>query len=263
MRRQSFFIQWCRHCDRPIVKQDVAVRLKRHAQRFVDEHASKAGAVNEKVGGDSTVFFSLDAGDIAGLILIYLRYRVDDMMDAVIACKLTEKFPDQCGVEVIGIVGAVLGTGHRYRRTLVPGERGRDKKSIRVTVNIEILVAQGHVLKERADRLIVILREKGMVIAAKAFSRRPVGESDATFVGCVAGRHPLLFGNAEPVKEAAHLRRRAFADTNNSDRLGFEQCHFKSARNPGFRHQRRGHPAGGSAADDQNMLFTGICVVHK
>src|SRR5437763_14842043 len=51
----------------------------------------------------------------------------------------------------------------------------------------------------------------------------PAGEFDARFVGSVAARHPLRLGDAELIEEGLELRRRAFTDSDDSDRRRFDQ----------------------------------------
>jgi hypothetical protein len=76
----------------------------------------------------------------------------------------------------------------------------------------------------------------------------PVDELDAELEGGIGRRHERRLVDAERLVERAQMRQRRLADADDADLLRFDQL---DAAAPGhaLHQRRRGHPAGGAAAE--------------
>src|SRR5690348_13833081 len=80
----------------------------------------------------------------------------------------------------------------------------------------------------------------------------PAHELDAKLEGGAGAGHELGLVQAEPLVEGADMGKRRLADADDADRLGFDEMDGGAGR------QQLGdgggrHPAGGAAADDDNV----------
>ena len=160
---------------------------------------------------------------------------------------------------VAGITGALIG----QRREAVAGQKIRDKKRIRVGVDVEVATAQRSVLKKRTYRAIIALRKKRVVVALVARHGGPVRKTNAAFVSGITLRHPLRFGDAETFEKAPHLRRRTLAYADDTDGVRLQQGDVEAVFGPAVYQQRGGHPTGGAAADDKNIAAGSIVIRHR
>jgi hypothetical protein len=86
---------------------------------------------------------------------------------------------------------------------------------------------------------------------------QPVVEADALLEGAVAFADEARFVDADGGQRAADRRESAFADADDADFLRFHQCDLHGALSTGTQllgKKAGGQPAGGAAADDQNIL---------
>ncbi len=83
----------------------------------------------------------------------------------------------------------------------------------------------------------------------------PAGEGDAALVGRLAGGHPLRFLDTQTVEESPQPGRGALSDTNGGDGWRLQHSDLDSTGNQGSRENERGHPTGGTSADDQDAAY--------
>src|SRR6266542_2947921 len=90
---------------------------------------------------------------------------------------------------------------------------------------------------------------KGMNVAIA--DAAPILEVDAELEGRASRRHEVGFIDSETLIEAADVRQRRFADSDDPDLLRLDEMN-RAAGGQECAQPGGGHPAGGPAADDDN-----------
>ena len=133
-----------------------------------------------------------------------------------------------------------------HRRTPFGGNPGREEKAVGMSPYIAPRPPRAGVKGKLRLGEAVEMGMKRMEVAFETGAFRPAVETDARFVGCVAFRHPFRLRKPERVEKRFKLRRRAFANTDNSDIRRFD--HSDSILRPMLRDEAGGHPACGAAS---------------
>ena len=92
--------------DRPVVEQDVLLRLDLDAVVLADQQRAHAGAVDEQVAFDRAVVARLQRGDVAVVVRVDAGHVVADMAHAeAFDAVLAHEHAELAGIEVVGVVG--------------------------------------------------------------------------------------------------------------------------------------------------------------
>src|SRR5579871_5285767 len=91
-----------------------------------------------------------------------------------------------------------------------------------------------------------------MEVAFESWLVRPADKFNPGLIGRIALRHPFGFRYSERVEESLELRRRTFADADDSDRRRFDERYFCSVVAPPAVQQVRSHPPGRASAEDED-----------
>src|SRR6266498_1585952 len=110
------------------------------------------------------------------------------------------------------------------------------------------------VRRDAVDELAIIAEAVEMAVA----DRSPVDEFDAELEATLRRTDELALLDAEDSVEDLHQWHCRFANADGADFLGFDQTDLRLALWKQSRERRRGHPAGGSPADDEDVADAAV-----
>ena len=142
------------------------------------------------------MFRRVDPGNVPVLVLLYRGHGVHEMRHPTGRCPSTEKLANQASIEMIGVVHGVTTARIRQRRAALFGDPVGEKEPVRIRDNVDIVLAQRHIVVKGAHGIVIALGEKRMVIALVARAGRPVWKAYPALIGGVALRHPCVVGDA-------------------------------------------------------------------
>ncbi len=253
--------------ERAIDEQHVGQRLARRAQRVADQRRAEARAIDVQVGRQRAAVARDDGGDVAVFAQAHPIHRRDDALDAQRLRMRGQQRGELAGVEVVRVVhrpepvavGRPLGCARRVGHALLHrhriGERARRAVGRRGLAEQPVgqQLGRARALAGGVERMEVVVAGTRRGAAGRV---GPVHELHALLERGVALAHEARLVEADRAERAADRRERAFADADDADLAGLDE---RDAHAAGGRAQRpgqegRGEPAGGAAADDEDVL---------
>ena len=225
-------------------------------QRLFDQQTAEAGAVDKQVATDHLPGSQLHRLHVAGVrIQLHLFDQALKTRDPALLGVAAQKARVLAGIEVIrvGDVGQrrigwhIAGGGHELAAR---GGNGIERVGTQwLRLAAPLLLDPVLMKRQQPERMADLGAEAVDIRGARPL---PVDELDAELEAALGLAHELGFIDAEQIVEGLDVRHGGFADANGAELLGFDQLHIEAGtKHAGERGGR--HPAGGSAADDDDV----------
>ena len=253
--RHQRAVRFARHRNRAVARQPVAPVLVAGLQRFLDQQADHAGAVDEQVGRDALAAFHDHRVDEA---VVLAQDRVDDLAlgadHAALFRVLAQEFGVQAGVEMEGVVDVGqrrVAAAQVGAHELGHARRHRVDRKLLEAGRFAGLVHLQPVLVELGQHLVAPDRAEAVDVRVALLA--PVDELDPELERALGRADEVVFVDADQVVEAADQRDGRFAHADGGDFVRFDQA---DAVPVGHQRRQRGcaHPAGSAAADNDDIL---------
>ena len=231
-------------------------------QRALDQQAAKPRAIDKQIAVNLALARQFHAvHKAAGRILLDLDDFPFDTRDPALLGIVAQERGVQAGVKMVGVVEcrehmARIGRGPREAalRAQRPGHAVIVQGAgLVLPMGLQPVLVHGYEVElpaVDAERVEVAMLEAG-----------PVHELDADLKRAPGAPHEGIFVDAQGLIEGFDRRYRGFANAHGPDLLRFNECD-RTLAPKGMAQGRRGHPAGGAAADDDEALNPRIAVVH-
>jgi hypothetical protein len=220
----------------------------------LDQQAAKARAVDEQIALDTLAAREGDRFDEA--VLGPLGDRGDLALDPPHPAALgigAQEFGVEAGVEVEGVkelVEGESGVGAGAAELAGRGGDGAHRPGRDVLHHPALALAEIELVEVHALEVVAVAAERVEIAGA---GRAPVDELDAELERALGRGDELVLVDAEHPVESDQRRDGRLADADGADLLGFDQRDLGDAVVEEAREGRRGHPAGGAAADDDDI----------
>ena len=240
----------------PVHRQPVAPVLVTRLQRFLNQQAAKAGAIDEQLPRNGLAVVEADRNDIATIgIAANLLDLAFDSRRPLPFRKGAKILRIEAGVEVIGVANFRERWTGRGVRSAEPRHGGRrrthgivrDQPSFRAA---QPFFAQVKLVKGNAVQILSEMTE--WVDIPVAFPA-PVHEFDAEFECAPRGGEELVLGDAQHRVEFADRRNRRLADAHGSDGVAFDQNNAPPPVVEVARQRGGDHPTRGASTDDDDV----------
>ena len=238
-----------------IARQPLRPILITGAERLFDQQSAKPRAIDEQLPGHRCAAFkrqgsdvaacrvAADAGDPAFDTHHAARFGIAPQIDSI-----------EAGVEMIGVNQRL----QRRRRIVAahetPGIGGGFVVAIGAKRRIKAERPAAQPVMVKADQpQVTPRRAKGVHVAVPG--TQPAIEFDAELDAALRFAQEIILVDAQPGVEQPDLRDGRLADTDGADVIRFDQRHppVAGARFEEARQRCRRHPAGGAAADDDDI----------
>ena len=221
-------------------------------ERLLDQQAAEAGAIDEQVAFDDLARLQADRGDIACVRILLDEFDLAFLPHgAVFLGQAAQELRVQRCVDVVGVVQPQA----RHDRELVL-HRGGPFVAIfaELASDAHLQAFQPEMLETRRPTVLAGPTE-GMDIVLVDVA--PAFELDAELEGALGRLEEILLLDLDQIVKGDQRRDGRFADADRADLFGFHQGDVQRlAEQP--RQGRGGHPAGGAAAGDDNLVDLSI-----
>jgi len=241
------------HGDGTIARQPTAPVVETRLQRTFDQQPAKARAIQEQVAFDALAAVHLHRFDEAvGGAQLHVHHLAFAAAHAALLGIAAQEPTIKPGIEMIGIADtANRGIAHLVHAAKSPafGGNGIERIVPQTAVAAGALAAQPVVVKrQRPERHPCFAEGMQVRIADTA----PIVELDAELECALRRAQHFVFIQTEKRIDQPDLWDGGLADTDDADLLGLDQADTQLLAH-GLGEACRGHPAGGTATDDDDV----------